>query len=84
MWYNWSMNYQSYVTYCSCHPWLKKSFSKLRKDDFAIIEQFLGINYASKDDAMYACNRLFLNNPRTKNYLCVLETLSGFITHSYL
>jgi hypothetical protein len=78
-----TMKYQFFIDYCSSHAWLKKSFSKLRKDDFVIIEKFLSIEFQSKDDAMSACNRIFLNNPRTKNWLCVMETLSGFITHSY-
>jgi hypothetical protein len=77
------MKYEQFIAYCSGHAWLKKSYSKLRKDDFAVIKKFLDIEYKDKNDAMFACNRIFLNSPKTKNWLCVMETLSGFITHSY-
>jgi hypothetical protein len=77
------MNFKNFNDYCSKHPWVKKSYAKLRKDDFAIIEKFLDTEYQTKDDAASACNRLFIDKPRSKNWLCVLETLSCFITHSY-
>lgn len=66
------------------HPWLSKGFAKLKKADLVIITEFLDRDFASKSDAMVACNRIFVDAAnRPKQWTTILEIISAIITHRY-
>jgi hypothetical protein len=71
------------LEYAANHPWLKKSFSKLKKHEVAILVNFLAIDFANKDEAMKACNRMFIDKEKTKNWTSISEVASGCITHRF-
>lgn len=81
--YNKFMDYQEFINFCSSHPWLKKSFFKFKNDDFEMIKNFCKNHFKNKNEAMIACNRIFLDKRKTKNWTCVMETLSAFISHTF-
>lgn len=70
------------IAYASSHPWLKKGFSKLKKEEIYIIENFLNLNI-DKEEAIFKCNRLFMDREKTKNYTTVMEIISSCITYRY-
>ena len=69
------------IEYIKSHPWLKKGYAKLRKDEIDIITEFFARQWVSFDDAMMACNRMFVDRPKTKNFTTVMELVSSAITH---
>lgn len=75
-------NTQDCISYASTHPWLKKGFSKLKKEEIQIIVDFLDLGI-DKETAVFKCNRLFIDREKTKNYTTVLEIISSCITYRY-
>lgn len=75
-------NTKDCLDYVSTHAWLKKGFSKLKKDEIEIIVNFLDLEI-DKETAVFRCNRLFVDREKTKNYTAVLEIISSCITYRY-
>lgn len=79
------MKYQNSIRYVSLHPWLKKSYAKLRKPDLKIIDNFFSVEYKDINDAMMACNRMFMDGKiESKNKGSISEIVSAVISHYYL
>lgn len=70
------------INYASTHAWLKKGFSKLKKEEITIIVNFLDLKI-DKETAVFKCNRLFIDREKTKNFTTVLEIISSCITYRY-
>jgi len=75
------MNYE--INFLKNHPWLGRGFSKLNKKEIEILENFLSEDFESRDEAMQACNRLFMDKEKTKNFTTVIEMASSAITHRF-
>jgi hypothetical protein len=75
-------NTKDCLDYVSSHAWLKKGFSKLKKDEIKMIEDFLELSF-DKNEAAIKCNRLFMDRQKTKNFTTVLEIVSACIAYRY-
>lgn len=78
------MNINDSYLYVSTHPWMKKSFAKLKSKDIEIVKNFFNADYANKDVATLACNRMFMDcQDKPKNWKIINEICSCIITHYY-
>lgn len=60
------------------HPWLGKSFKKLKKSDLEICFKFLkDFESLDKNDFEFKLNRLFLDKDKPKNWMIISELLSN-------
>lgn len=79
-----SMEYTKSIEYVTTHPWLKNGFNKLKKSEIEIIYNFLSVSYSDKNEAMMACNRMFMDMPnKPKNWATIMEIVSAIISHNY-
>jgi len=79
-----NMNITNSLNYLASHPWLKKSFAKLGKQDIEFIINFYNKDFKNKDEAMLACNRAFMDcAEKPKNWKIILEMLSCITTHHF-
>lgn len=60
------------------HPWLRKLYNKLKKEEILICYKFIKTNeLLNQSDFEIAINRMFLDNKnKPKNYTLILELLS--------
>lgn len=66
--------YLSYKT----HPWLSKSFKRLKSDEIDLGVQFIKANENLDKDAFdKAINRMFLDRPKPKHWATILELLAN-------
>jgi hypothetical protein len=62
------------------HPWLRKVFAKLTKDERELCERFLvERKLLSKDKLIYDVNRMFLDREKPKHWTHVMELLTNAI-----
>lgn len=73
----------SEIEYLSSHPWLSRGLKKLKKPELVILQDFISRRFDSKDLAMEACNRIFLDKPKPKNFTTILELASACIVYRY-
>lgn len=62
----------------AAHPWLGKTFAKLKVEDIVAAEAFMAAHAASSRDAFeLAVNRMYLDKHKPKNWTIVTELLSS-------
>jgi hypothetical protein len=78
------MKYKESLEYVASHPWLKRVYSKLKCDDIDVIDDFFKADFKDIDEAMLACNRMFMDIPiKPKRWAIILEVCSCTITHHF-
>ena len=60
------------------HPWLKRIYSKLRKEQLDISRDFIiKYNHLDKDDFEKAVNRMFLDKEKPYRWEIILELIAN-------
>lgn len=76
---------QETLTYLANHPWLSKGFSKLNKEEVAILTKFLEESPTDRSEAMLAVNKMFLsyNGNLPKRWTTISEMASCGTTYRF-
>ena len=72
------------ISYLSTHPWLKKGYAKLKKEEVALLTSFLENSSTDKGQAMDQVNRMFLDKKTLpKNWTTISELASSAVTYRF-
>lgn len=79
-----SIDFKTEIEYIKTHPWHKKVFKKLGANDIEVASSFFNKTFNSKGDAVFACNRYFMDKPNKPiRWKEIQEVISCIITHHY-